>query len=94
MTQIIVTLDKDANPSFLQKIFENIRGVVKTSVKIKTEEVSEPSTQQPLSEQHNYIDDLPEEKKKWLEELDSLCKDVDRSVIDLNDERTRYLLSK
>ena len=34
------------------------------------------------------------EKKNWLAQLDALCNSIDRSAIDFNDERTRYILSK
>lgn len=94
MTQIVVTLDKDADPGFLRKIIENIRGVAKTSVKTKIESAPGPKGKRPLAVSEKYTGELSEEKKKWLEELDALCRNVDRSVIDLNDERTRYILSK
>ena len=32
--------------------------------------------------------------QKWINDLHRLVNNVDRSVIDMNDERTRYILSK
>ena len=32
--------------------------------------------------------------QEWINELHRLVNNVDRSVIDMNDERTRYIMSK
>ena len=32
--------------------------------------------------------------REWINELHRLVNNVDRSVIDMNDERTRYIMSK
>lgn len=94
MTQIVVTLDNDVNPGFIQKILENIRGVAKTSLQIKSAEESMNPTTSGSYVKNKYIEDLPEEKKKWFEKLEALRKNSDLSLIDMNDEKTRYILSK
>ncbi len=75
MTQIVVTLEKDADSKFLRRMIENMKGVVKASVK------REPKT---------------EDKKtnEWLEKLHSIKDAIDPSLIDMTDERTRYIMSK
>lgn len=96
MTQIVVTLENNVNPNFIKKIFESIRGVVKTSVQITTTEdrISSSSSTVSLQDISSKEKILSEEKKKWLEQLDSLCNNIDPSVIDLDDEKTQYILSK
>ncbi|MDE6410771.1 MAG: hypothetical protein K2K81_11110 [Muribaculaceae bacterium] len=95
MTQIIVTLDNDINPNFIKKIFESIRGVVKISVRITTnDESSSSESLGALTDRDLELQGLPEEKRKWLEQLDMLCENIDRSVIDHDDEKTQYILSK
>ena len=34
------------------------------------------------------------ESEKWIKELHELVNNVDRSVIDMNDERTKYIMSR
>ena len=96
MTKIIVKLDNDVNPNFIKKIFESIRGVVRTSVHITTPD-EHPSSSESLRTSHKnclHTETLPIEKRRWLEQLDMLCNNIDRSVIDLDDEKTQYILSK
>ena len=87
MTQITATLAKGADPNLIRKIFENVKGVISTSITFK-------------NENGNSKDDLLEdskispEKKQWLDKLNRLYNNVDRDAIDLNDERTQYILSK
>lgn len=93
MTQIIVTLERDANPSLLQKIFENIKGVLTTSV--KSYHVNEAKEKVISKEEEaSEATKLTPEKIDWLNRLNALCDNIDRSVIDLDDEKTRYILSK
>lgn len=35
-----------------------------------------------------------EKTEKWIEEMRNLSNNVDSSVVDMNDDRTRYLMSK
>lgn len=87
MTQITATLSKDADPNLIRQIFENVKGVVATSVTFK-------------KEGDNSNDNLTKEikispdKKDWLNKLNQLYNNVDRKALDLNDERTQYILSK
>ena len=39
-------------------------------------------------------EDLSPGKKEWLDKLNRFYNNVDREAIDLNDERTQYILSK
>lgn len=76
MNVIQVTLDEDADVGFLQKMIENIKGVVGTS-HIKTGRTASSSD----------IDD-------WIKNIHSIQADIDPSLIDMDDERTRYIMSK
>lgn len=73
-----VWLDTDANPSAIKKVLKNMKGVAKISVRKE-------------KGQKSVTDD---KEDKWLSELHRLVKNVDTSVIDMNDERTRYIMSK
>ena len=71
-----VWLDNDANPAVIKKVLQNMKGVMKVSLrkeKNKKEEVK---------------------AREWINELHRLVENVDRSVIDMNDERTHYIMSK
>lgn len=87
MTQITATLSNEADPNLIRQIFENVKGVIATSVTFKKEA---EHANYVLSEESN----LSPEKKDWLNKLNRLYNNVDRGAIDLNDERTQYLLSK
>lgn len=76
MTQIVVTLEKGADSSLLQKMIENMKGVLRTSLQSSVKSQTEKDS-----------DD-------WLETLHSIKKGIDSSVIDMSDDRTRYLMSK
>lgn len=76
MTQIVVTLDKDADTNLLRRMIENMKGVLGTSIKKKDEASSQSRSD------------------AWLEKLHSIKRDVDTSLIDQDDERTRYIMSK
>lgn len=73
MTQIVVTLDNNADSSLIQRIIENISGVVSASMK----KVS-PSAR----------------NQEWMDRIDSLANRVPADVIDWDDERTKYLLTR
>lgn len=72
MTQIVVTLEKDADSKLLRRMIENMKGVLKASVK-RVEKA---------------------EKEGWMDKLHSIKETIDPSLIDMNDERTRYILRK
>ena len=55
MTQIVVTLDKDADGNFLRRVIENIKGVVQTSF-LHSEEKQD-------TENSHFLDSLHEIKK-------------------------------
>lgn len=78
MTQILVTLENGADSTFLRRMIENMKGVLRTSLENKSDTKS-------MSKQ-----------EKWLENLHNLKEDIKSSgiEIDMNDERTRYIMSK
>ena len=60
----------------LQKMIENMKGVLRTSLQSSVKSQTEKDS-----------DD-------WLETLHSIKKGIDPSLIDMSDDRTRYLMSK
>ena len=87
MTQITATLSKEADPNLIRQIFDNVKGVIATSITFKKEE---ENSNDILSKENK----LSSEKRDWLNKLNHLYNNVDRDAIDLNDERTQYILSK
>ena len=87
MTQITATIANEADPDLIRQIFENIKGVIETSISFKGDK---------NAEENDSIDPavLTQEKKEWLNKLNRLYNNVDREAIDVNDEKTRYILSK
>jgi hypothetical protein len=78
MTQIVVTLDNNADSNLLRRMIENMKGVLKTSV--KTESITNKETE--------------DKRTAWIQALSQLTESVNSSMIDLNDERTKYIMSK
>lgn len=76
MKQIIVTLEQDADSTLLQRMIENMKGVLSASLSPLT-----PKTKE-------------EEAKEWIERMHKLADSIDPSVIDMSDERTRYIMLK
>ena len=76
MTQIIVTVDSNADSSLLRKMIENMKGVIKASIKNRSD------------------DEKTDESGEWFDQLQDLKQMIDPSVIDMDDERTRYIMSK
>ena len=74
MTQIIVTLENGANTPLLQRMIENMKGVVKTSISITQPKVAE--------------------KDDWVDKVTALSESINLSMIDVDDERTQYILDK
>ena len=78
MKQIVVTLEQGADASLITLILENIKGVVRTSMR-------------DYSEDHVQEDS---ETTEWIKKMKNLSNSVNPSVIDMEDERTKYLMSK
>lgn len=76
MTQIVVTLSNDADSTFIQRVIENMKGVLKTSM--RTNEARQKK----------------DKANEWIERMQELSNSIDSSVIDWNDEKTQYLMSK
>lgn len=80
MTQIIVTLENNADETLLRRMIENMKGVMKTSLSHHKEEVkTEKNTTQ---------------NSQWLETLHNIKNSIDPSVIDTSDPRVNYIMSK
>lgn len=76
MTQIVVTIAQDADTGLLQRMIENLKGVVTTSL-----EKRETSSRE-------------KEHLEWMKKIDELAGSLDPSYIDMDDERTRYILRR
>lgn len=76
MTQIVVTLENGADSSLLRQMIENMKGVLKTSLR------NRPSS------------DNSTEVNEWIDGMRELSGSIDSSIIDMDDERTRYIMSK
>lgn len=76
MTQITATLGPEANPTIIRKVLENMKGVVDISIKKDTTNLHKKD----------------QETEDWIKKLHKLQNNVDKSVIDLNDERTQYIM--
>ena len=75
MTQILVTLDNNADTSLLRRMIENMKGVLATSVQT----IKKPES---------------EEVEEWLDNLHEIKRSINADLIDMTDERTRYIMSK
>ena len=73
-----VWLDDDANPAIIKKVLRNMKGVGKISLHKEQKKGAKEES----------------EAEKWIKELHELVNNVDRSVIDMNDERTKYIMSR
>lgn len=76
MTQITAVLSDDANPSIIQQVLENMKGVLKVSINKDKETLYKEETV----------------SKEWFDDLKNLVNSIDRSAIDIDDERTRYIM--
>ncbi|MDE5584847.1 MAG: hypothetical protein K2I92_00745 [Muribaculaceae bacterium] len=75
MTQILVTLDKNADASLLRRMIENMKGVIATSV-------------QSIKKSDN------DDAEEWINNLHAIKRSINPDLIDMNDERTKYIMSK
>ena len=73
-----VWLDDDANPAIIKKVLQNMKGVGKISLHRGQKKIAKKES----------------EVENWIKELHELVNNVDRSVIDMNDERTKYIMSR
>lgn len=80
MTQIVVTLEKGADSSLLQRMIENMKGVLKATIRAK-ESKKENET-------------IYEETQEWIDRMRNLSNSINLSMIDMDDERTRYIMLK
>ncbi|MDE6927916.1 MAG: hypothetical protein K2P06_04255 [Muribaculaceae bacterium] len=80
MTQIVVTLEKGADSSLLQRMIENMKGVLKATIRAK-ESKKENET-------------ISEETQEWIDRMRNLSNSINLSMIDMDDERTRYIMLK
>lgn len=75
MTQIVVTLENDADTTLLRRMIENMKGVMQTSIRsVKNKDI--------------------EEADAWMKKLHAIKQSIDPSVIDMSDDRTKYIMSK
>ncbi|MDE6023501.1 MAG: hypothetical protein K2G13_08375 [Muribaculaceae bacterium] len=75
MTQILVTLDNNADTSLLRRMIENMKGVLATSIQSKK-----------MSDN--------DDTEEWISNLHAIKNSINPDLIDMNDERTRYIMSK
>lgn len=77
MKELIVTLDNTADVSLLQRMIENMKGVIRATV---------VSTSPKLKRM--------DENQQWIDMLHSIKNEINPNLIDMSDERTRYIMSK
>lgn len=80
MTHMTVTftLGQGNDSTVLKRILRSMKGVLCTNVTIHDDSATEKT----------------ERTTAWIEKMRNLSNGVDSSVIDLDDDRTRYLMSK
>lgn len=75
MTQFVVTIENEADKSFLRRAIENMKGILSVS-------------------EHNPQSIATDKRSEWLGQLEAMRRMIDPSLVDTNDERTRYIMSK
>ena len=75
MTQILVTLDNNADAYLLRRMIENMKGVIATSVQSKK-----------MADNDN--------AEEWISNLHAIKRSINPDLIDMNDEKTKYIMSK
>lgn len=75
-SEIIVTLENGADINLVSSIIENIKGVLKASIKKENK----------IQKENRH--------EVWMHKINELSNSLDPSLIDMSDERTRYILSK
>lgn len=84
MDQFIVNIEPGANVAFLRKIIKNIKGIGDVVLKKNVEVL-------PKVKSMKKNDKKTEE---WIRKMKELSNSIDTTAIDMNDERTRYIMSK
>lgn len=84
MEQFIVNIEPGADKTFLRKMIQNIKGVSEVILKKETDNLK-PSKVSKKTDRKT---------EEWIKKMRYLSNSIDSSVIDMNDEKTRYLMSK
>ena len=92
MIQLTVTIENGVDSNFIRRIIENLKGVVKVSYanKIQKDNMVNYSDNNALAND----DSTNAEVDEWINKMTHLSNSIDPSIVDMNDERTRYLMSK
>ena len=85
MTQFIITLEKDANATILKKMISCLKGVANIKVSHTDKTSSLPANKKKTTKKE-------EEMKKLEQQLHWLTSNFDSSSLDMNDERTKYIM--
>lgn len=80
MAELIVEIENNVDTNFLRRIIENIKGVRNVSFNHATSLTSKQRLTQP--------------QKNWLQRMEALGGSIDWDIVDMSDEKTRYILSK
>lgn len=75
MTQYIITIENDADASFLRKLIKSLKGVSDIS----------PFPKEKKSKKKKKADE-------WTQAIQQLAGSIDPSTIDMEDEKTRYIM--
>ena len=78
MKQMVLTLSPEVDENLLIKILENIKGIWKIT----------------LEETDNSENSHTEQTEAWLRNLREIRDSIDLKAIDMDDEKTKYLLAK
>lgn len=78
MKELIVTLENSADITLLQRMIENMKGVIRATVASTSSKI--------LSKR--------DENQEWIDMLHNVKSKIDPSLIDMADERTRHIMSK
>lgn len=80
MAQLTVTftLDDSADRFLLKRMLNDMKGVLFNNVTIHEEPATRPTAK----------------TNEWIEKMRNFSNSVDNSYIDLEDDRTRYIMSK
>ena len=81
MDQLIVTLEPGADKALLRKMIKNIKGIADVILK-----------KESAPQKNKTIKKINKETDDWIQEMRELSNSFDSSVVDLNDERTKYIL--
>ena len=92
MTQLTVTIENGVDSNFIRRIIENLKGVVKVSYanRVQKDNIVTYSDNNTLAND----DPANAEVDEWINKMTRLSNSIDPSIVDMNDDRTRYLMSK